>query len=45
MTNDINFNCFVGVLGVSITSIIVFEFFLLLYGILANILEFKNFNE
>ena len=36
MTNDINFSCYVGVLGVSMTSIIVFEFFLLLYGIVAN---------
>ena len=27
MTNDINFSCYVGVLGVSMTSIIVFEFF------------------
>ena len=36
MTNDCNFKCYVNVLGVSMTSIIVFEFFLLLYGILFN---------
>ena len=45
MTNDCNFRCYVSVLGVSMTSIIVFEFFLLLYGILVNmsvyILDFK----
>ena len=45
MTNDCKFRCYVSVLGVSMTSIIVFEFFLLLYGILVNmsvyILDFK----
>ena len=36
MTNDCKFRCNITVLGVSMTSIIVFEFFLLLYGILVN---------
>ena len=35
MTNDSNLRCYIGVLGVSMASIIVIEFFLSLYGILA----------
>ena len=40
MTNDSNFRCYASVLGVSMTSIIMFEFFLLLFGILDNISVF-----
>ena len=39
MTNDDNLRCYVGVLGVSMTS---FEFFLLFYGILANLSVFGD---
>ena len=45
MTNYCNFRFYVSVLGVSMTSISVFEFFLLVYCILVNmsvyILDFK----
>ena len=40
MTNDSNLRCYASVLGVSMTSIIIFEFFLLLFGILDNISVF-----
>ena len=40
MTNDCKFRCYVSFIGVSMTSIIVFEFFLLLYGILVNMSVF-----
>ena len=39
MTNDNNLRCYIGVLGVSMTS---FEFFLLFYGILANLSVFGD---
>ena len=43
MTNDSNYRCYVSVLGFTMTTIIVFEFFFLLYGILANILYFETY--
>ena len=39
MTNDNYLRCYIGVLGVSMTS---FEFFLLFYGILANLSVFGD---
>ena len=45
MTNDCNFRCYVSVLGVSMTSIIIFEFFLLLYGILDNMSVFWDIHS
>ena len=35
ITNDSNLRCYIGVLGVSMASLIVIEFFLSLFGILA----------
>ena len=45
MTNDSNLRCYIGVLGVSMTYIIVFEFFLLLYGILVNMSVFLDIHS
>ena len=45
MTNDSNFRCYASVLGVSMTSIIMFEFFLLLFGILDNISVFWDIHS
>ena len=42
MTNDSKLRCYIGVLGLSMTSIIVIEFFLSLYGILATFLYFDT---
>ena len=42
MTNDSKLRFYVGVLGLSMTSIIVIEFFLSLYGILATFLYFDT---
>ena len=42
MTNDSKLRCHIGVLGLSMTSIIVIEFFLSLYGILATFLYFDT---
>ena len=45
MTNESNFRCYISVFGVSMTSIIVFEFFLLLYGILVNMSVFLDIHS